>query len=215
MSTFTQIFTKQTHIYTISTCTQTSTHTHTHTHSVNIQIFTPTNMYIHKICKNGSLPAKYHHIHKHSRTSHTQTFHIYTISSFSQIFARANTHIHRNNSRILPSPWQDRCVCNALQHTAATHCCNTLLQHTAATYCCNTMLHTAIQECLTIFPRSLKGSLCLQRTARHCWNTLLQHTAATQYYTLQYRNNSQLFPRSLEGSLCRQRTATHCYNTLP
>ena len=63
-----------------------------------------------------------------------------------------------------------------LQHTTATHYCNTLLQHTTATHYCNTLLQhaTATHYCNTL----------LQHTtaARHC-NTLLQHTTATQHRT--------------------------------
>ena len=64
-------------------------------------------------------------------------------------------------------------ITHTLQHTAATHCCNTLLQHVTATRCCNALLRH--QE-HTPYARKIE----MQSAATNHCNKLLQHSAARQ-----------------------------------
>ena len=73
-----------------------------------------------------------------------------------------------------------------LQHTAATHRCNTLLQHTAATHCFNIPLEHPPGKCCCVAQRRL-----LQyTTATHYCDTLLQHTTATQHCKTPLQNTT-------------------------
>ena len=106
------------------------------------------------------------------------------------------------------------CCAALLQHTAATHCCNTLLQqtwscllvartpseaallqhtaalrqHTTATHYCNTIPHHT-WFCLLLAKIPSEAALLQHTTATQYCNTLLQHTTATDMILLFVRKS--------------------------
>ena len=73
-----------------------------------------------------------------------------------------------------------------LQHTAATHRCNTLLQHTASTYHWNTL-----QASAAVWPREGYCNTPLQHTTvTHYCNTLLQHSTAKHHCKTPLQNTT-------------------------